>query len=309
MNLDRRSFLALGTASVLTGCRMFTGSNEDYDDSLSVFLSDVHISPKNYTVDMLSETVAEILAMDPLPRRVVVFGDIAYLYGRGEDYAVAEPIIRLLSEAGIEVTLGLGNHDRRGRFLDHWPEYSKRTMLPGRIVTETSLGSCDLVMLDTLWENHSDETKMCKVAGQLNGDEWEWLKAELPRRKRPFFLAAHHPVYEIKDGDWKAVNDAALSTPNFIGWINGHDHAFKHGLLGPSKRKWGDNFFRRWLCLPSTGLWGDIGYVKFRTSQGAARADLVMKDRYFPRKDKKTEIDADILLEKRNAFISFRWKA
>ncbi len=308
MKIKRRDFLALGAMTALSGCKMFTGSKGDYDDRLSVFLSDIHVKPGLYTADMLAKTVAEILRMNPLPRRVIAFGDIAHLFGRDEDYATVEPILRPLTDAGIELTLGLGNHDRRGHFLDHWPEYSKRTLVHGRIVTETSLGDCDLVMLDTLCENHQDETKMCQVSGQLTSDQWDWLRAEMPRRKRPFLLAAHHPVNEITDGDSAAIKDLLMETPNCAGWIHGHDHAYKLGLLSASKRKWDDNTFKRWLCLPSTGYWGDIGYVKFSTSPDSGRADLVMKDRYFPDNSTKTAIDADIVREKQNAFMTFRWK-
>ena len=47
MDMNRRSFLgkgALFAASALGGCRsLFTGSAADYDESLTVFLSDMHI--------------------------------------------------------------------------------------------------------------------------------------------------------------------------------------------------------------------------------------------------------------------------
>ena len=38
----------------------------------------------------------------------------------------------------------------------------------------------------------------------------------------------------------------------------------------------------RTLCLPSTGHWGDIGYVVFRTSPGRAVAELYQDDYFFP---------------------------
>ena len=37
----------------------------------------------------------------------------------------------------------------------------------------------------------------------------------------------------------------------------------------------------RELSLPSSGFWGDIGYVKFRTSPDGATAELVQDDFYF----------------------------
>lgn len=178
MNISRRNFLALGAMTALSGCKLFTASKEDYDERLSVFLSDIHVKPGLYTTDKLARIVAEILKMTPLPKRVIAFGDIAHLYGQDKDYAALAPLLRPLTDAGIELTLGLGNHDRRGHFLNHWPEYSKRTLVPGKIVTETSLGDCDLIMLDTLNENHQDETKMCEVSGQLADEQWDWLKVD-----------------------------------------------------------------------------------------------------------------------------------
>lgn len=308
MNINRRRFIALGTMTVLSGCKLFTASKEDYDDRLSVFLSDIHVKDGFYTADKLAQIVAEILRMNPLPKRGIAFGDIARFFGHDKDYAALAPLLRPLTDAGIELTLGLSNHDRRGHFLNHWPEYSDRTLVPEKIVTDTSLGDCDLVMLDTLHENHQDETKMCESSGQLTGDQWDWLRSEMPRRTRPFFLGAHHSIQDIKDGDPAAVSDLIMNTPNCVGWIHGHNHVYKSGFISPSNRKWGDNTFKRWLCLPSSGYWGDIGYVKFSTKPNLARADLVMKDRYFPNNINKSEIDADIVREKQNAFTTFRWK-
>lgn len=60
--------------------------------------------------------------------------------------------------------------------------------------------------------------------------------------------------------------------------------------------------------VPSTGHWGDIGYVTMRTGEGLARADLVMLDRYYPDPDRRTWIDAELLREKQGLFCTFRWR-
>ena len=303
----RRGFIAAAGAALAGGCRLFTGAGSDYDDSLTVFVSDIHVKPESYQRERFAAVVADILAMDPLPRRVICFGDVAWVYGRREDYESSLPLLRQLSYAGIEVTLGMGNHDHRRNFLDVWPEYGRRTLVSGRIVTRTDLGPCDLLMLDTLWENHLDETRMCKVPGQLTGDQWDWFRAEVGRLSRPTFVASHHPIREIEDGDWKAFNDLLMASPMVAGYIHGHDHVWKGGLFGPSGRKWADSDFKRWLCLPSTGHWGDIGYVKFRTSSGCARAELVETDHYFPNPDARGWIDREIVRERQGAFYTFRF--
>ena len=44
---------------------------------------------------------------------------------------------------------------------------------------------------------------------------------------------------------------------------------------------WGKHLIAPTLALPSTGLWGDIGYVVFRTDADGATASLVQSDFFF----------------------------
>ena len=312
MNMDRRGFLkgafSAGTLATAGGCRMFTGAKCDYDANLAVFVSDVHIQPEGYQLDRFRRIVAEILRMDPLPRNVVCFGDIARSFGKAEDYAASVGVWRELVDAGIRLTLGMGNHDRRERFLPVWPEYERRTRVPGRIVTVTDLGTCDLILFDSLHEDHSDETRHCDGNGELTGDQWDWLRTELPKWKRPVFVGSHHPVAEIKTGDATALNDLLMDSPNVVGYVHGHNHVWASGLLARSDRPWVNRTWKRWMCLPSASHWGDIGYVTFRTASGEARADLVMKDHFFPNPDVRTWIDEEIVREKQGQFVSFRWR-
>lgn len=297
---------SMATVSAAAGCRSVRGLRT-YDENLTVFISDIHVKPGTYQIGRFERIIDRILRMDPLPRRVVCLGDVAWMYGCRVDYETSRHLFERLAAAGMELTLGMGNHDHRSNFLAVWPEYRKRLLVADRIVSETSLGTCDLILLDTLWEDHLDETRMTKVNGELSPNQLDWLKAELPKRTRPFFLGAHHPVKEIENGDWKALNDLVVSTPNCIGWLHGHDHAWKNGLLTPCDRKWGDNAFKRWLCLPSTGHWGDIGYVTMRTGEGIARAELLILDRYYPNPDRRTWIDDEIVREKQGQSCTFRW--
>jgi len=309
--MDRRDFLKLGSmaaVSAAAGCKSALGWPST-DENLSVFVSDVHAKPGEHTLRRFERVVDRVLEMNPRPARVVCFGDLAWCYGGRADYASTRPLLGRLASAGIELTLGMGNHDRRENFLSVWPEYRRRLLVPGRIVSETSLGACDLILLDTLWEDHADESRMTKVSGELCGAHLDWLKAEVPKRTRPFFLGAHHPVREIENGDWKSLNDFVLGLPNCLGWIHGHDHVWKDGLLTRSDRSWDVSVFKRWLCLPSTGSWGDIGFVTMRTESGMARAELVLFEHYYPTPEKTTWLDAEILREKQGAFCTFRWQS
>lgn len=316
-SMDRRGFIRglsfASAAGVLGGCRVFTGAAGDFDEHLTVFLSDIHVSPGKYHSDRLRMVVAEILKMDPLPRRVVSFGDLAYLYGHKEDYVESRPILQPIVDAGIELVHGMGNHDRRDNFLEVWPEYAKKTLLKDRIVSEVSLGDCDLLLLDTLHQidgssSESDVKRGWITPGQFKGEQRDWLFDEVKRRKRPFLLGAHHAPTDVPDGNSAELVDLVMSTPNCLGWVQGHDHVWRTGLLRPTKHGWGDNTFKRILTLPSTGHWGDIGYVVCRTSPHAARMELEIRDRYFPNPEKRVSpLDDDIVAEKRGSFMTFRY--
>ena len=122
--IGRRDFLGLGAAAAASVfmpvlkadiCADLPGdaSSARFDDNLVAFLADIHAgADKKCSVARrkFKETVDEILAMRPLPRNVLVFGDIAYRCGLGEDYDFSRPLFRKLEDAGIAVTIGMGNH-------------------------------------------------------------------------------------------------------------------------------------------------------------------------------------------------------
>ena len=177
MEMNRRAFIGGACLAVAAaGCRSVFGSRT-HDENLTVFISDVHAKPDTYQLGRFERVIDEILAMDPLPRRVVCLGDLAWCYGCRADYEATRPLLERLAAAGVELTLGMGNHDHRANFLAVWPEYRRRLLVADRIVSETSLGTCDLILLDTLWEDHLDETKMTKVNGELSLGQLDWLKS------------------------------------------------------------------------------------------------------------------------------------
>ena len=177
MLTTRRNFLSGALAALAAPPALFAASAADFDENLAVLLSDLHVSgldgpPKGgkpyrtHPRAWLRRSVAEILKMTPLPRHVFVFGDIAYLQGRVEDYRRSAPELKLLVDAGINLTLGLGNHDHRKAFLEVWPEYAQRTRVPGLIHTVTSLPEFDLILLYTLDEK-DDPNAFNPVGGTL----------------------------------------------------------------------------------------------------------------------------------------------
>lgn len=285
-NLDdgmtRRDFLV--ATGALGATMPFGGSATEHtiDPNLSVFLSDTHVPgdgvvPDKWEIDFtamesrLKATVAEILEMDPRPANVVVFGDICYLRGEAADYVRVEPIFRRLARAGVRVVLGLGNHDRREPFLAAFPEYRTSTLVPGEVVSRVSLGSADLILLDTLDESNRGKARISPA-------QERWMRENLPVWERPFFLGGHHRAAEVPFGngplEWFVVG-----LEKCRGYVHGHWHTWQEWTMFD----WGRGSVKRAISLPSTGFWGDIGYVRFRTSGSLATATLVQKDFYFPR--------------------------
>lgn len=279
-------FLGGMAAAAMLPRRLFAGAKADFDESLAVFLSDLHINGfevidgkkmKTTMRHWLKSNVAEILRMDPLPRHVFIFGDIAHLRGRLADYRQAHEDLKLLEDAGIKLVIGMGNHDHRKAFLEVWPEYAGRTLVEGAIHTVASLPDYDFVMLDSL--NDNDEIDGWNpAAGALSKALQEWILEKLPKWPRPFFIGAHHPIYELKFGDGKKrLTDYIGKFPNCRGYIHGHDHIWKTNVAN-----WRNLNTVPWLTLPSNGYWGDIGYVTFKTGKfrgaKAARATFVQKD-------------------------------
>ena len=282
MELGRREFLgALAAASAVSGCT--TGGARGGDADVSVFLSDLHVEGAQpaykYSKARLEKTVDEILAMSPRPGRVVCFGDIACSYGLESDYIEAKRILSRLEDAGIPVHFTMGNHDRRGMFFKYWPECEKRSPVPGRCVSVVDLGSADLVLLDALKGADDRPLKdMGPVEGTLDPAQLKWFEDFVAGAKRPFFVGSHqfHDLYIEKPSP---IRRAAKSR-FFAGWIYGHDHVWKPDF---HPNGWAaDAVVSPSLCLPSSGLWGDIGYVVFRTYADGAEAELKIQDFYFP---------------------------
>ena len=290
-SVSRRSFLHLfGAAGIITAGRgeqgkLFTGSTADHDPNLIALLSDCHVNGNfkggdAYQRGRLEATVAEILRLSPLPSRAIIFGDLAWLTGNKMDYEYAASQLNLLESAGIKVTVGMGNHDRRSTFFEVYPEYAKTTKVPGRIVSVVDAGPVDFIMLDGL-QGTDDRAPndMGPVPGALCKDQQDWLLAELPKWNKPVFVCSHFPSHELRAGG-KALGQLLLASPNVMGYIHGHDHQWYTKFIN---KNWPSTQLCRSLCLPSTGHWGDIGYALMRVQKDEAVVTLRERDFYYPR--------------------------
>ena len=294
MKLGRRSFLGLSAAAGVVGCVGVETPANGFDDNLTVFVTDIHVGglPENSPNPKrrLEGFVDEVLAMRPRPKRVVSLGDLAYLRGLPEDYAASKPALKRLEAAGIELVFCMGNHDRRSAFNEAWPGHFAHSPVPGKFVRVVSLGTADLVVLDGLQgADDRPRTENGPVPGILHADVWDWCRKELPRLKRPFFVCSHFPIGDLKLPAKKKKPDAKPTTlgmwliahaPMCKGYIHGHDHRWRPEW---TKANYATAKTLRTLCLPSNGLWGDIGYAIFRTSADRAVCTLEIRDFFFPR--------------------------
>jgi len=241
-----------------------------FDDDLVVVMSDMHVLPDGHTPVYLTRVVNEILAMDPLPRNVIGLGDLANLYGHLEDYECARQVLAPLEAAGIRVTQAMGNHDRRANFARVFPEKAATSRVSGRMVFVVPTPHADFIVLDSLQED--DDPGKWITPGAVNEEQKEWLKDTLRDYQKPVFVTAHHHLGETK------VFDILRDCPTCCGYLYGHEHRWR---TDSPVFQWGKRGMLRTMCLPSTGYWGDIGYVTLRLSEDRAVATLHQSEYFF----------------------------
>ena len=296
--MDRKEFLAtvmaLGGSAFLPEVKasvvkrmddlLAEAPSKKIDPRKVVFLSDIHIcgemvdgKPRVYPYNptSLQLCVNDILAMRRLPANVIVTGDVAWDYGLEEDYRYAAELLAPLERAGIRVTLGMGNHDRREAFLKVFPQYAEQTTVKGRIVTHLALPDVDVVMLDSLCELPDLKPRQAtKVGGEINAEQIEWLKAFTARSNRPVILCTHHPLGEMPNLD-KFVSD----TPSVAGFVYGHTHSWDK--IARIIRSRTPLRMVPMVNIPAT-FYGDIGFAVMTTSPEGAKFEYSSKGFWWP---------------------------
>lgn len=286
MALGGSAFLPEVNASVLGRMETLLAAapSKKIDLRKVVFLSDIHIcgefkdgKPRVYPYNptSLQLCINDILDMRPLPANVIVTGDVAWDYGLEEDYRYAAELLAPLERAGIRVTLGMGNHDRRGAFLKVFPQYGEHTKVPGRVVSHIELPDVDVVLLDSLCEYPNLRPRQAtKVSGEVNDEQVEWLRKFVTNRDRPVILCAHHSIGEMPNLD-KFVND----TPSVVGYVFGHTHQWNK--VARIMRSRVPLRMLPMVNLPAT-FYGDIGYAVMTTNSKGARFEYSSKGFWWP---------------------------
>jgi hypothetical protein len=260
-------------ADLPAGKRRRRKKTGEFDENLVVIISDLHTNPSGYQPARLERTIGDIVAMDPKPRNVIALGDLAYLKGKPEEYALLKEMIAPLEAAGICLTMAMGNHDRRKRFAEAFPERAAASLVEDRFVYVVETPRADFIVLDSLQEG-PDATKWI-TPGALDDAQKAWLKERLSAyQDKPVFVMSHHPLGEI------GIKPLLLDCPSCCGYIHGHNHIWNSGWVIRNHR---DRDLLRTLCVPSTGHWGDIGYTLLELGETEAVARLQQYEFFFPK--------------------------
>lgn len=264
MMMNRRNFLAAmlaGSVSAPFASRILAEEAVSVDPNHLVLLSDTHCAPHlKHQLDFMRQSISEIVAMNPRPGHVLIYGDFAFLYGKLEDYKLLKELVAPLDAAGIPWTTCMGNHDRRENFTEVFPEHAEKSLMKDRLVFRVETENVDFLMLDSLIE--PPETTRWITPGEILDDQRDFLNETLKASTKPVIVGAHHDLNETKIADILKANDCVA------GYINGHHHYWttyeKDGVKA--------------LILPSNGHWGDIGLVNATLSPKQAEFKLFMRD-------------------------------
>jgi len=243
-----------------------------------VIISDLHTNPGAYQADYLQKAVNNILNLRPLPTHVIALGDIAYLQGKKSEYQLARTLLEPLWKAGIQLTIGMGNHDRREVFAEVFPEFAAKSVLKNSLTYVVEGKNADFIVLDSLQEGA--DKKQWIVAGAIDDEQKEWLAARLQQQTKPVFVSSHHTVHEIQ------IGRMLLECEKCAGYIHGHNHRWTTDWIHLDYQT---TRLIPTLCIPSTGHWGDIGFVRFIMAKDMATAYLQEDEFFFPRPMKPEE--------------------
>jgi len=193
-----------------------------------IHISDLHIQEDNLPLYGLDPCFRFELAIKSIEKNhsdaeFVVITDDLTSYGSQGAYEI---LSKILSKTKLRIYPILGNHDKRDKFLKHFPDFKSGDF----IQYSKKIDNTAHIFLDTLVENNS--------YGELCKQRIEWLKAELDRYRDNFIYLYmhHHPVdsglYEMDhDANFKSSCEfwSLLKNHNNVKHISfGHLHRIMH---------------------------------------------------------------------------------
>jgi hypothetical protein len=238
------------------------------DENLVALFADLHVTEDAGNPHQragVARCVRDVLACNPRPANVLFYGDLSFNHGDTNDYRLLKKLVRPLEDAGVRWRACFGNHDRRAAFFSVFPGLAGEPLVAERLVTVVKTPRADFILLDSCLEG--------PVNGGIDDAQRAWLQEALSRASKPVFVGAHHPLKETGLAGLLASNAVAAA------YLYGHNHTWRpQGEEGVET-----------LCLPSTGHWGDIGYVLVKLDAEGATFTLHQRDYYAPRPPAKPE--------------------
>jgi len=196
-------------------------------------LSDIHIAADRKLVvrdanmfDNLQRVSAEVT--DRRPAAVFIDGDLAYLHGEAEDYAMLVDLLKPLRQAGLPIHLTMGNHDSREHFWAALPEEDaarkdpRNRPLNDRQAMALETAHANWFILDSLEKTNS-------TPGLVGGAQLKWLTTVLDKAAdKPALVMVHHnPDSRIPGSglrDTAALMEAILPRKQVKVLFFGHTH-------------------------------------------------------------------------------------
>jgi len=197
--LSRRTFLkraALAGAATLATSPGYAGLfGKSRDKHTFAFISDTHIAEDtnhvHNEVNMaanLEACIQSLIAWPVKPATVIVNGDLAFAYGKSEEYATFGQLFKPV-RALAPVHLSLGNHDQRENFWHAFPaDATQLNTVPQRQASVFSSDRANWFLLDSLYATG-------QTPGELGAAQLKWLANELAARpEKPAIIVGHHPM-------------------------------------------------------------------------------------------------------------------
>ena len=226
-----------------------TNDSIPLDENIVAIFSDTHtqVPITTHQPQRLIQCVKAVLNMNPRPANLLIYGDVAYLQGRVEEYQLFKRIIAPIDKAGIKWEAAMGNHDRLNNFYTVFPERKEeKPLVADRYVHVVKTPRADFILLDSYMQG--------QVRGEIRPDQKAWLEDRLKTyagTAKSVFVGCHHPIHETE------LQELLTSCPNCAGYIHGHWHRWSSHAV--------DNLPT--LCFGSTGHWGDCGYALAHLSE------------------------------------------
>ena len=224
--------------------------------------------------ELQNALVKEILSLANPPANVIGLGDVSLAFSEPGDYELAAEVLKPLTDAGIKLTLAMGNHDLRSEFLKCFPGYDATTKVPGRFVSVVETPHVDFILLDSLKEPAKRGVYKELESCELGEAQKKWLEETLPVLTKPTFVCAHHTAGALK------IDRMCAKAPMVVGYLHGHHHTWMTNYIFSGYSDHAKEI--RMMGFPSFGLDRDVGWGLVRTTPERAVVCCRSKDHFFP---------------------------